>query len=238
MSAPRIAVSTYGEVANWGVWREEAAVLHASYVCAVRAAGAVPLLLPPGGDEGEAASVLEIVDGLLLTGGADIDPQCYDAPRHPKTGPPRPDRDVFELALARRALVLGRPILAICRGLQVLNVALGGTLTQHLPEVVGHDEHCAVAGVVGNHPVHFRSGSRVAEMMGGHTEVSAYHHQAVDRLGDGLMAVGWADDGVVEAVELEGGGWVIGVQWHPEVDRRGTLFSSFVKACSDVRSVA
>ncbi|SDJ38455.1 putative glutamine amidotransferase [Frankineae bacterium MT45] len=238
MSAPRIAVTTYGEVASWGVWNEAATVLHASYASAVRQAGGVPLLLPPGGDEAEAAAVLEIVDGLMLTGGADIDPLHYDEVRHPLTGPARPDRDAFELALARHALALGRPIFAICRGLQILNVALGGSLTQHLPEVVGHEQHCAVPGVVGEHSVQFEPQSRVAAMMSGHTAVSAYHHQAVDRLGEGLVAVGWAEDGVVEAVELEGGGWVIGVQWHPEVDRRGGLFEGFVAACAGVRSAA
>jgi putative glutamine amidotransferase len=238
---PRIGLSAYRETAAWGVWNEPADLLAASYADAVVRAGGVALLLPPAGvgaPEAAAGAVLDGLHGLALAGGADVDPARYGAARDRHTAPPRPDRDAWELALIRAALARAMPILAICRGLQVLNVALGGDLVQHLPDVVGHDGHCPVPGRHGRHPVRTAPGTRVAALLGPEAEVATYHHQAVGRLGAGLAATGWAADGTVEAVEgieAEAARWVVGVQWHPEVHDGGELFAGFVVACAQFR---
>jgi putative glutamine amidotransferase len=227
---PRIGLTTYREPAAWGVWDEPADLLPASYGVAVRASGGVALLLPPDAPE-HAATALAAVDGLLLAGGADVDPERYGAQRNPATGPPRADRDTWELALAREAIEHDVPVLAICRGMQVLNVALGGSLRQHLPDQVGSDLHCPTVGVHGRHEVVAAPGSALAKIIGERADVATYHHQSVDRLGADLVATGWAEDGVVEAVELPGREWVLGVQWHPEAFAGGPLFEAFVAAC-------
>jgi putative glutamine amidotransferase len=229
--APRIGLTTYREPAAWGVWSEPADLLPASYAAGVRAAGGVALLLPPG-DASTADVVLDGVHGLLLAGGADVDPARYGADRHDATGPPRTDRDEWELALARKAILRDLPVLAVCRGMQVLNVALGGDLRQHLPDDVGSDLHCPTVGVHGRHAVALAGGSALAGVFGERAEVATYHHQSVDRLGTDLVPTGWADDGVVEAVELPGRTWVVGVQWHPEAHAGEGLFAAFVAACA------
>lgn len=228
--APRIAATTYREPAAWGVWHESADVLHTSYAASIEAAGGVAMLLPPS-DPRHAGTVLDAVDGLVLTGGGDVDPARYAASPHPSTGAPRADRDAWELALAEHALARDLPLLAICRGMQVLNVALGGDLLQHLPDAVGSDIHCPVVGEHGRHAVALAPGSRLAGMVGTRTTVATYHHQGVHALGHGLQACGWADDGLVEAVELPGRRWVLGVQWHPEAYEGHELFRAFVAAC-------
>jgi putative glutamine amidotransferase len=226
----RIGLTTYREPAAWGVWNETADLLPAGYADCVVAAGALPLLLPPIGASvpGGAEAALDGVHGLVLGGGADVDPERYDAERHPCTGPARPDRDGWEIALTHAAIQRRMPVLAICRGMQVLNVALGGDLVQHLPDTVGNDAHCPAVGVHGRHRVRFAEVSALTAMVGGAADeatVATYHHQAVDRLGAGLAATGWAEDGTVEAVELTGAAWVVGVQWHPEVHDGAALFA-------------
>lgn len=231
--APRIGLSCYREPARWGVWDEPADLLPASYARAVSAAGGAPLLLPPG-EPATAAVVLDGLHGLLIAGGADLDPGRYGQPRDEHTDQPRTDRDGWELALLDGALARRMPVLAICRGLQVLNVALGGDLVQHLPDQLGSNLHCPVVGVHGRHPVTLTAGTRLAALLGEQPVVASYHHQAIDRLAPALTATGWAPDGTVEAVELADAGWVIGVQWHPEVFDGQRLFAAFVQAASQV----
>lgn len=231
---PRIGLTTYRERASFGVWDEVADLLPVTYADAIRAAGGVPMLLPPiavaGDADTVAESVLDGLDGLVLSGGADVDPARYGATPEPETGAPRPHRDAFEIALVRTALRRDQPLLGVCRGMQVLAVALGGTLTQHLPAVVGDESHRPVIGQHGRHDVRLEPGSRLAAILGGRTNVATYHHQSVDRLPDGAVAGGWADDGTVEAFEVCDATWAIGVQWHPEVHDGLALFIAFVEA--------
>ena len=236
---PRIGLTTYREQAAWGVWNEPADLLPASYADAIASAGGVALLLPPAATDDldvAVAAVLDGLHGLALAGGADVDPAQYSAARDTRTGPARPDRDAWEITLTRAALDRELPVLAICRGMQVLNVALGGDLVQHLPDVVGHDGHCPVVGQHGRHDVRLAQGSRVGAMLGAVAAVPTYHHQSVDRLGAGLVATGWAADGTVEALEHGDAAWVVGVQWHPEVHDGEPLFAGFVAACARFRA--
>lgn len=231
---PRIGLSCYREPARWGVWDEPADLLPASYARAVSDAGGAPLLLPPG-EPATVTAVLDGLHGLLIAGGADVDPDRYGQPRGEHTDQPRTDRDGWELALLAGALARRLPVLAICRGLQVLNVALGGDLVQHLPDQLGSNLHCPVVGVHGRHPVALAPGTRLAALLGEQPVVASYHHQAIDRLAPPLTATGWASDGTVEAVELADAGWVIGVQWHPEVFDGQPLFAAFVRAAAEHR---
>lgn len=236
----RIGLTTYREPAAWGVWNEPADLLPVTYADAVHKAGGMPLLLPPlAGTSGArltstaalVESALDAVDGLLLAGGADIDPARYGALRHPSTGGARPDRDDWEIALARAAMQRAMPVLGVCRGMQVLAVALGGTLLQHLPDATGTEEHCAVVGVHSRHLVRVSPGSRLGEVVAPQVEVASYHHQAVDRLPAPLVATAWADDGTIEACEADDGSWIVGVQWHPEVYDEAGVVATFVAAC-------
>jgi gamma-glutamyl-gamma-aminobutyrate hydrolase PuuD len=236
MMRPRIGATTYREPAKWGVWDEPADLLPMTYAQAVEAAGGLPVLLPPCSPE-LAADAIDGVHGLLLAGGADVAPERYGAPRDDQTGPPRIDRDDWELALVRTALARDVPVLAICRGMQVLNVALGGDLIQHLPDEVGTDLHCPAVGRHGSHAVDVAAGSRLAAIVGPRADIATYHHQAVRTLGAGLSPTAWAGDGVVEAVELAGRTWVQGVQWHPEAHDGHALFAAFVAACRTDREV-
>lgn len=230
---PRVGLSTYRERAAWGVWDEPVDLLPATYADAVTDAGAAALLLPPSRPgSASAAAVLDGLDGLVLTGGADVDPARYGAEPHSRFGGAREDRDGWETELARAALDRGLPVLAICRGLQLLNVTLGGDLLQHLPDAVGHEGHRPTVGRHGRHDVRTAAGSRVGRLLGDCTTVATYHHQAIDRLGACLTATAWADDGTVEAVEHDSAAWVVGVQWHPEVHDGAALFAGFVAACA------
>jgi putative glutamine amidotransferase len=229
---PRIGLTTYREIAAWGVWQEPADLLPVTYSAGIESAGGVPMLLPPGAAEDPAVvdAVLDGVHGLLLTGGADIDPACYGAERDPSTGPARADRDAWELALARAAGRRGMPVLGVCRGMQILAVAHGSPLVQHLPDVVGNDSHCPTVGVHGRHDVKVAPGSLLADILGDRIQVATYHHQSVADPGPPLVATAWSDDGTVEALERTDGGWILGVQWHPEVVGGEELFRAFVEA--------
>ncbi|MFL6121086.1 gamma-glutamyl-gamma-aminobutyrate hydrolase family protein [Actinophytocola sp.] len=215
-SPPVIGITTYLEQTRFGVWDLPAAVLQRDYLDGVVVAGGVPVLLPPVGEMN--AGVLSRVDGLVVAGGADVDPVHYGAHRAPATGPPRPDRDLAEHTLVEAALANGVPVLGVCRGMQLLNVVLGGTLHQHVPDVFGNDDHLPTPGTYGRVPVKTAPGSRLAAIVGSEMDVHCHHHQSVDLLAPGLVPVAWAGDGVVEAIELAGPDFVLGVQWHPEVD--------------------
>ncbi len=227
MARPVVGITTYRETARWGVWNCPAVLVPADYVRHVSGAGAVPVLLPPiPGD----VEVLDRLDGLVVAGGADVDPARYGAERSPRTGPTATDRDEAELALLAAALERDLPVLAVCRGLQLLTVLRGGTLVQHLPDVVGTDVHVPAPGTYGDNTVRIAPGSRLAGLVGTDAVWACHHHQAVDRLGEGLTAVAWAQDGTVEAAELDGARFVVGVQGHPEVGDDARLFAGLVEA--------
>jgi putative glutamine amidotransferase len=225
---PIVGVSAHVELARWGAWQAPAALVSASYVQAVERAGGLAVLLPapvpPHAVEAWAAAVVRRLDGLVLSGGVDVDPARYGAIPHPATASPRPDRDGWELALTAAALDARLPTLAICRGMQVLNVARGGTLVQHLPDVVGHDGHAPRPGERGVHVVRLDPASATGRLLGLEVSVPTYHHQGLAELGDGLLPVAWATDGTVEAVELTGHPELLAVQWHPEQGDDPRLF--------------
>jgi putative glutamine amidotransferase len=233
MSRPVIGICTALEHARWTVWEREAFLLSRAYVDAVQAAGGLALMIPP--DAATAAdpdATLDPLDALVLAGGADVDPAAYGAEPHPCTRGTRPERDAAEIPLARRALERDLPLLGICRGMQLLNVALGGTLIQHLPDDVGHGDHRRHLGSFddADHDVRLAPGSLAARVCGELRHATkSHHHQAVDRLGDGLVASGWSElDDLVEAVEAPGARWALGVQWHPEVDPRSPVVAALV----------
>jgi putative glutamine amidotransferase len=228
---PLIGVTTYFEAARWGAWVREAALLPAPYVRAVERAGGVPVLLPPASARSAKAAVHGLA-GIVLAGGGDVEPGLYGDKRHAETGPPQPERDRYEFALIRRAIETDVPFLAICRGIQVLNVARDGDLVQHLPDAVGHDGHAPAPGKMGSHEVRITLASTLGKILGERADVPTHHHQAVRRLGKGLVAVAWTDDQVVEAVELQGHRFGLGVQWHPEEDDDSRLLEAFVAAAA------
>ncbi len=215
MSRPLIGLSTYREQARWGVWDVRADLLPSQYADAVERAGAVPVLLPPQ-DPVAAAAVVARLDGLVISGGADVEPTRYGAEPHPRTARWREDRDAWELALLDAADARLLPVLGICRGMQVMNVMEGGTLHQHLPEVpcVWADHAQVARSPTLGHEVAFTSGSLLGQAHGGVALLNSYHHQGVDQLAPTLRATGTAPDGLIEGVEGEG---LLGVQWHPEV---------------------
>lgn len=221
---PVIGMTTYLQQAQTGVWDVRASFLPAIYFEGVGMAGGIAVLLPPQPvDDAVAERVLDGLDALVITGGRDVDPATYAAPCHPATDEPNRDsrtRDAFEFALVRAALRRRMPVLGICRGAQVLNVALGGTLHQHLPDVVGHPRHQQGNAVFSTSSIATVAGTRVAALVGPDTDAQCYHHQAIDRLGDGLIVSASDADGVIEAVETDPARhpdqWVVAVQWHPE----------------------
>jgi putative glutamine amidotransferase len=223
---PIVGITSYAEDARWGVWELPAALIPLSYVRAVEKAGGRPLLIPPcpeGVDE-----TLDCLDGLIFSGGADLDPECYGAEVHPETNGTQPERDSAELALLEGALARDLPVLAICRGSQVLNVARGGDLAQHLPEIVGHENHKHAPGVFADHGVEIVAGTRLAEVVGEHAPVKSHHHQGYGRLGEGLRAAARAEDGTVEAIEDPSRRFAVGVLWHPEEGEDAALFEALV----------
>jgi putative glutamine amidotransferase len=199
---PLVGITTYVASARFGYWELESALIPSDYVRGVEAAGGRPLLVPPS--DQAVAETLDILDGLVFTGGEDIEPSRYGQDPHPETFGVFPPRDRGELPLLMGALDRDLPVLAICRGIQLLNVALGGDLVQHLPDVVGHDRHKETPGVFGDHDVRLEPDSRIGAILGTHTSVKSHHHQALGRLGTGLRAVGAADDGTIEAVRRRG----------------------------------
>jgi putative glutamine amidotransferase len=225
VTQPLIGVSTYLEQASWGVWQLPAALLPAGYPRLVQSAGGIAAMLPPD-EPGRAAATVARLDGLVVAGGPDVEPVRYGAEPGPRTGPPARERDAWELALIRAALDSGTPLLGICRGMQLLNVALGGTLVQHL------DGHVEAVGVFGRHPVTPVAGTLYASLVPEKSSVPTYHHQSVDRLGDGLVVSAHAHDGTVEAVELPDPAWVLGVQWHPEMADDTRVMAVLVRAAS------
>jgi gamma-glutamyl-gamma-aminobutyrate hydrolase PuuD len=212
-SRPRIGITTYLEPTIWGVWERDASLLPRVYLDSVVAAGGVPLLLPPVGTD---PSILDVLDGLIIAGGCDVDPASYDAVPHPETVDTRPGRDEHESILIKAALDADLPLLAICRGLQMLNVTLGGTLQQHLPDAVAHDEHRPSPAIFGRTEVKVEPDTIVGSLFGEMTTVHCYHHQALDVVADGLRVTARAGDGTVEAAEVDGRTFALGVQWHPE----------------------
>lgn len=239
MNVPLIGISTYDDPATWGSWTNQPAVLvQRKYVEFVQRAGATAVLLPPA-DGASAAALVARLDGLVLAGGADVDPARYGQRPGPHTQAPAPTRDEWESALVRAALAADLPLLAICRGMQVLNVVLGGTLVQHLPDVVGHEDHSPMPGAFGRHDVLPVPDTRVAAVLGtGKLDVPTYHHQAVDRLGDGLLVSAHAADGVVEAVEHPASRFLLAVQWHPEQGEDPRLAEALVAAARTGRAAA
>ena len=227
---PRIGITTYLEPTIWGVWERDASLLPRVYLDSVVAAGGVPLLLPPVGTD---PSVLEILDGLVIAGGCDVDPGSYDAAPHPETVDTRPGRDEHEAILIRAALDQDLPLLAICRGLQMLNVTLGGTLQQHLPDAVAHDEHRPSPAVFGRTDVKIEPDSLTSKLFGERTTVHCYHHQAVDVVAPDLRVTARAGDGTIEAAEVAGHDFALGVQWHPEENPDDPrLFTALVAAAT------
>ncbi len=236
---PAVGICTAVERARWTVWEETVTMAPRSYAAAIQAAGGLALLLPP--DEavtGSPGTLLDRIDALVLAGGSDIEPATYGAERAPETSRTTPERDAFEVSLVRGALEREMPMLGICRGMQVLNVALGGTLIQHLPEIVGHSHHMHTPGAFGDHEVRLEPGSVAALAAGAETlTVKSHHHQGLDRLGEGLRASGWSvSDEVVEAIELpEREDFALGVLWHPEEEVRSAVIAALVDAARGAR---
>jgi putative glutamine amidotransferase len=230
-----VGLTTYGQRVRSGVWDVEAAFLQQTYLDAVAASGAVANLLPPQSPH-LAVAALGRVDALVVTGGSDVDPAAYGAAAHPETDVPQPGRDAWETALLHAAILADLPVLAICRGAQVLNVARGGTLHQHVPDLVGHRDHRTDLGVFTANDVRTEPGSIVASIVGERLPGQCHHHQSIAELGEGLVVTARDATGVVEAVELPTAAFCVGVQWHPEetaTDRR--LFEALVDAtCQEV----
>jgi putative glutamine amidotransferase len=227
MRKPVIGITTYLTPARFGVWEEDAALVPAAYVRAVEAAGGRALLVPPSVDGIE--ETLDALDGILFSGGSDLDPELYGQEAHAETNGIVPARDRAEIALLQAALKRDMPVLAVCRGSQVLNVALGGDLVQHLPEVVGDEKHKHTPGVFADHDVNLVEGTRVQRVLGDHAPVKSHHHQGYGTLGEGLREAARAEDGTVEALEDPSKRFAVGVLWHPEAGEDFALFESLVE---------
>lgn len=212
-----IGLSSYMEQAAMGLWDRQAAVLPRVYSdCVVGAGGAFVALPPQPANEDAVERVLDAVDALIITGGKDVDARLYGQEPHPENDAPRPDRDAWESALVKAAIARDLPFLGICRGLQILNVALGGTLIQHLPDVIGSNRYSYGNAVFADNPVLVEPGTRLASLVGDGLSVKSYHHQALDRVADGLTVSARGDDGVIQAVDIDGMTFGVAVQWHPE----------------------
>ncbi len=234
MANPLVGITTYVVPARFGVWKEESALVPQEYVRAVERAGGRPLLVPPsieGVDE-----TLEALDGIIFSGGADVDPTLYGQDAHPETDRPFPLRDDGEFALLRAALERDMPTLGICRGSQVLNVALGGDLVQHLPDLVGHDDHKDVPGAYADHEVAIEPGSKLANALGLRAPVKSHHHQGMGTIGHGLTVTARAEDGTVEGLEDPSRRFAVGVLWHPEAGEDMRLFEALVAEAARYRA--
>jgi putative glutamine amidotransferase len=234
MSRPVIGITSYAEQARWGVWDAPAALIPMVYVQAVEHAGGRPLLVPPSDEAIE--ETLDALDGLLLSGGSDLDPALYGADAHPETNGIRPDRDRAEIALLHAALERDMPVLAVCRGSQVFNVARGGDLVQHLPDVVGDEKHKQTPGVFADHDVDVKTDTRLGQLLGDRAPVKSHHHQGYGRLGDGLVESAHAEDGTIEAFEDPSQRFALGVLWHPEEGEDFRLFEQLVEEARRYRA--
>jgi putative glutamine amidotransferase len=230
---PVVGITTYVTPASWGPWELEAALVPYQYVEALERAGGRPLLVPPA--DGGLDETLDALDGLVFSGGSDLEPETYGQEVHPQTQGVVHERDEAELALLSAALERDMPVLAICRGSQVLNVALGGDLVQHLPEVVGDEKHKHTSGVFADHDVELDPGTRIGALLGDRAPVKSHHHQGFGRLGEGLVVSGHADDGTIEAVEDPSRRFTLGVLWHPEAGDDLKLFEELVREAREYR---
>jgi len=233
MLHPLIGLSTYREQAKWGVWDQPADLLPTQYADAVSRAGGVPVLLPPQ-DPGAAAEVASRLDGLVISGGADVDPGRYGAQPHPRTTAWRTDRDAWELALLTAADSRDLPVLGVCRGMQVMAVHRGGTLDQHVPDTVGDERHSPGGERFGDISVETCPGTRLRMLIGEAGLVGCHHHQAV-REHPGFVPAAVAADGTLEALEAPGGRFLVAVQWHPETRADAGLFAGLVAAATTAR---
>ena len=233
---PIIGITSYSQPATWGAWELPAALVPLHYVESVERAGGRPLLVPPSGEG--VGETLDVLDGIVFSGGIDIDPTRYGSDRHPATDAAQAHRDEGELALLAAALERDVPTLAICRGFQLLNVLRGGDLVQHLPEEIGHEGHRETLGVFSEHPVEVRGGTRLAAIIGErHRGVKSSHHQGAGRVGEGLVESAWADDGTLEGIEDPSKRFALGVLWHPEMDEDDKrLFEALVAEARAYRS--
>jgi putative glutamine amidotransferase len=227
---PLIGLSTYREQARWGVWDQPADLLPTQYADAVARAGGVPVMLPPQ-DPGAAAAVAARLDGLVITGGADVDPRRYGAEPHPRTVVWRTDRDAWELALLDAADSRDLPVLGVCRGMQVMAVHRGGSLDQHVPDAVGHEEHSPGGDTFGDIAVATCAGTRLRMLLGEDGRVGCHHHQSV-REHPGFVPAAVAEDGTLEAIEAPGDRFLVAVQWHPETRADAGLFAGLVAAAT------
>jgi len=235
VARPLVGITTYVTPAAWGAWELDAALLPVDYVRAVERAGGRPLLVPPSPDGVE--ETLDALDGVIFSGGSDLDPELYGQEAHPETTGVVADRDRAELALLEAALARDMPVLAICRGSQVLNVARGGDLVQHLPEVVGDEKHKHTPGVFADHDVSVERETRLGAVLGGeHAPVKSHHHQGFGRVGEGLRVAARAEDGTVEAVEDPSARFALGVLWHPEAGEDMKLFEALVEEAARYRA--
>lgn len=234
-SRPIIGITCYVEDVVRGAWGSMPhALLPHNYVAQVERAGGIAVIIPPRADADEdmARAIVAHLDGLILAGGVDVDPQRYAAQPHPSVQASRPDRDAFELALAAVTRQWDTPVLGICRGMQVMAVAAGGTLEQHVPDRVGHDDHSPAPGVYGSHSVHTVAGSRLSELLGPEAVIPSSHHQSVSSH-PGYLPAAWAPDGTLEAMEHPASRFRLAVQWHPEAGQDARLFGALVKACAE-----
>jgi putative glutamine amidotransferase len=234
VARPLVGITTYVIAATFGVWKEDSALVPHDYVRAVERAGGRPLLVPPSAEGVE--ETLDALDGLILSGGADLDPALYGQDAHRETDRPFPLRDDAELTLLRAALERDMPTLGICRGSQVLNVALGGDLVQHLPDVVGSDRHKDEPGSYADHEVAIEPGSKLDHMLGLRAPVKSHHHQGFGQLGRGLAATARAEDGTVEGLEEPSRRFAVGVLWHPEAGEDQRLFEALVAEAARYRA--
>jgi putative glutamine amidotransferase len=231
---PIIGISADVQLTTFGAWTEESALVPTDYTRAVERAGGRPLVVPPSDDGLE--ETLDVLDGLVLSGGSDLDPGTYGHEPHPETKGVVEERDRAELALLHAALERDMPVLAVCRGSQILNVGLGGDLVQHLPEVVGHDDHKHTPGEYADHDVALDPGTRLGSLLGNHAPVKSHHHQGFGKLGSGLREAAHADDGTVEALEDPSRRFALGVLWHPEAGEDMRLFEEFVEEARRYRA--
>jgi putative glutamine amidotransferase len=232
MTAPVIGLTTYREDAAWGVWHQRADVLPTAYAAAVEATGGVPVLLPPVGQAGAADAVVARLDGLVISGGADVDPGRYDASPHPRTAGWRPDRDAWESALLDAADAAGLPVLGVCRGMQLMAVHAGGRLDQHTPDLVDHERHSPGADEYGEIEVSTTTGTRVSTLVGDRLAVNCHHHQSV-QTHPGFVAAARAADGTLEAMEAPGDRFCVAVQWHPETAADVGLLAGLLRAAAE-----